>query len=259
MKKKVTAPVEEKKNPHIFIATPMYGGMCTGHYTQSLINLVVVLARQGIGMSYTAMFNESLIQRGRNALTSNFLKNEQCTHLMWIDADIKFNAEDIPKMIEADKDVICGIYPKKEINWPMVDKHLKLGVSVDDIKLYTGSFVVNLANNEMSKTVPVNEPFEIWNGGTGFMLIKKQVFLDLQDKVKSYLNDVIDVAGTFKQERIYEYYPVFIEPESERLLSEDYAFCKVARENGIKIWAAPWVRLGHLGSYLFEGSLIPTP
>ena len=51
------------------------------------------------------MFNESLIQRGRNLLASQFMGGNY-SHLMFIDADIKFNPADILKMIEADKDII---------------------------------------------------------------------------------------------------------------------------------------------------------
>jgi hypothetical protein len=40
------------------------------------------------------------------------------------------------------------------------------------------------------------------------------------------------------------------------LLSEDYHFCRLARMNGIKVYAAPWATLGHMGSYLFEGYLL---
>ncbi|NBW08726.1 MAG: hypothetical protein EBR82_11955 [Caulobacteraceae bacterium] len=243
---------------NIFIATPMYGGQCTGHYTQSLLQTVGILKDADIGMRFCAMFNESLVQRARNALTLQFLKSE-ATHLMFIDADIHFNPHDIVKMVEADKEIICGIYPKKEINWPMVERAVQNGVPADQLKHYTGSFVVNLADQTSSVTVPINEPVEIWNGGTGFMLIKREVFQNLEEKVNSYVNDVIDVSGTMKRDRIYEYFPVFIEKQSERLLSEDYAFCKIARENGIKVWAAPWARLGHMGSYLFEGGLLPAP
>jgi len=258
-KKKKSEPVVEQKRPHLFVATPMYGGQCTGFYTQSLLQFAIRCKDAGVEMSYCAMFNESLVQRARNGLAHKFMQRDDCTHLMWIDADIWFRPDDILQMISADKDVICGIYPKKEINWYAVDKYLKEGVPVDQIKNYTGSFVVNLKDGETSKTVPVNEPFEIANGGTGFMLVKKEVFLSLQDKVKSYVNDVMDARNGHAPERIYEYFPVFIEPESERLLSEDYAFCKICRENGIRIWAAPWAKLGHLGSYLFEGNLIPSP
>ena len=107
--------------------------------------------------------------------------------------------------------------------------------------------------------VKVDKPVEIWAGGTGFMLIKREVFEDLKDKVSSYKNDVTILAGDLGQEPIIEYFACSIEPETERLLSEDYHFCRVARLNGHKIYAAPWVRLGHFGTYLFEGGLLPAP
>jgi hypothetical protein len=201
------------------------------------------------------MFNESLVQRARNALTLQFLKSE-ATHLMFIDADIHFNPHDIVKMVEADKEIICGIYPKKEINWPMVERAVKNGVPADQLKHYTGSFVVNLADQTSSVTVPINEPVEIWNGGTGFMLIKKEVLVKMKENLPSYVNDVKVLSGEVT-DRITEYFACAIEPGVERLLSEDYYFCWKAREHGISIWAAPWVHLGHFGSYLFEGGLLP--
>jgi hypothetical protein len=236
----------------------MYGGQCVGYYTQSMIALPNALQVNNIDMSYTAMFNESLVQRARNALAHGFMKREQYTHLMFIDADIRFNPNDVASMIKADKDIICGIYPKKEISWEGVYKAVKEGVPVEKLKHYTGSMVVNLVGYSGSVTVPVDKPVEIWNGGTGFMLIKRNVFETMKDTVKSYLNDVRDLGQSLGQDRIYEYFPVFID-EDERLLSEDYAFCRLARDAGFKVYAAPWVSLGHFGTYLFEGGLIPAP
>jgi len=254
--KKTTKP---KQQPHIFVATPMYGGMCTGFYTQSLMPMQRTLEEQGIKSSYSFMFNESLIQRARNALVNVFMQHDEFTHLMFIDADIKFNVSDIVHMHNANVDVICGIYPKKEINWLGVEKAVQNGVPPDDLKKYTGSLVVNLVNYSGQVTVPVDKPVEIWNGGTGFMLIKKTVFKKLKKHVQSYLNDVGDTSGTLKRNLIHEYFPVMIEPETGRLLSEDYAFCYLCRKHGIKIHAAPWANLGHMGSYLFEGGLLPAP
>ena len=251
-------PMTEEKKPHIFVATPMYGGMCCGYFTNSLIAMTNVMKQCGWDMSFSSMFNESLIQRGRNALVHQFLKTP-CTHLMFIDADIKFDPAHIPPMVHADVDIICGIYPKKEINWHGVEKAVKEGVEVDKLATRTGSLVVNLVDYTGSVTVPENKPVEIWNGGTGFMLIKREVLEGLKDKVSSYVNDVTVINGTMGADRIVEYFACSIEPETERLLSEDYHFCYVARKNGYKVWAAPWVRLGHLGSYLFEGGLLPAP
>lgn len=231
--------------------------MTTALYTQSLLQCVNTLPANGISMTYTTVLNESLIQRARNLLAHKFMQSD-CTHLMFIDADIRFDAHDIVKMVQADKEVICGIYPKKEINWAGVAKAAQDGVGIGDLKNHTGSFVVNLVDYSGSVTVPVNEPFRIWNGGTGFMLIKREVFSKLQGVVHTYNNDVLDLAGQFSPELMHEYFPVFVD-EDKRLLSEDYAFCKLCRTIGIDIWGAPWVRLGHFGSYLFEGGFAAAP
>jgi hypothetical protein len=251
--------VQPKKKGNIFVAVPMYGGMCTGYFTQSMLTLGPVLNQNGYDMAFSAMFNESLIQRGRNALAHGFMKRPECTHLMFIDADIKFNPQDIIKMIEADKDIICGIYPKKEINWVEVEKAVKEGVPSDKLKTRTASVVVNLKDYAGSVTVPVNEPVEIFNGGTGFMLIKRNTFEVMKSVVNSYNNDVLFLDGGISNDRITEYFSCAIEPGTERLLSEDYFFCWKAREAGLKVWAAPWAQLGHFGSYLFEGGLTPAP
>lgn len=244
---------------HIFVATPMYGGQCTGFFTQSCVQLPTLAKEKGIDVSFSFLFNESLIQRGRNLLTHQFM-NSTATHLMFIDADIRFNPHDIFSMLDADQDIICGLYPKKEINWYSVHQAAAQGVPFNQLTHYTGSMVVNLigTSNE-PMTVPVNQPCEIAAGGTGFMLIKRHVMEGLKDKVPTYKNDVSSADGTLKQDRIHEFFPVFIDKEEDRLLSEDYAFCKLARNNGYKVHGAPWVRLGHFGSYLFEGGPIPAP
>ena len=243
----------------VFVATPMYGGMCAGYYVQSVMQMQNIFSQQGIETQYSFMFNESLITRARNALTATFLKTD-CTHLMFIDADIKFDPNAILAMLEVDKDIICGIYPKKEINWESVKQAMDAGVPNDRLKHHTGSFVVNLVDYQGEVTVPVNQPVEIFNGGTGFMLIKREVFEQLADKVPSYSNDVGDLSGQMKQaEKIYEYFATSIEPETNRLLSEDYHFCRLWRQAGGKVYAAPWAQLSHIGTYAFEGQLVGAP
>lgn len=243
----------------IFVATPMYGGQCFGWYTSGMLGLQTVFAQSQIQMTYSTMYNESLIPRARNALTCAFLKSD-CTHLLFIDADIKFEPIDVPPMIAANKEIICGIYPKKEINFESVARAVQAGAPPQALKHYTGAWVINLLNYADNVTVPAGEPLEINNGGTGFMLIKREVFEKLMPTSEVYLNDVHDQAGTIgAKEEIYKFFDTPIEPETRRLLSEDYAFCYNWRKLGGKVWAAPWVRLGHAGTYLYEGMLIGMP
>ena len=239
----------------LFIATPMYGGMCTGYYAQALINLAREIKCEII---YSFMFNESLIPRARNALAHGFLKTD-ATHMMFIDADINFRPADIALMIEADKEIICGIYPKKEINWNSIKNAFDNKVPLDQMKLHTGSFVVNLVDYKPEVTVPIHQPVEIWAGGTGFMPIKREVYEKLADKVPAYTNDVHDLGGTLKIEEIKEFFATSIEDGTNRLLSEDYHFCNIWRKAGGTVWAAPWAKLAHIGTYAFEGQLLQSP
>jgi hypothetical protein len=240
----------------LFVATPMYGGMCHGQYTLGMIQMVGVFSRAQTPFQFAYMMNESLITRARNSLAHDFLGTD-CTHLMFIDADIGFEPTDILGMIAADKDIICGMYPKKEINWLDVEKAVKAGVPAQDLHKHTGAFVVNAVNDAKNVEGFINAPIEISNGGTGFMLIKRRVFERLMGKVPTYNSDMYLAVDTEQKPKvIHEFFTTSIDKTSgNRLLSEDYHFCKIARKNRFKVWAAPWAKLAHCGSYNFDGQL----
>ena len=75
MSQEIQLNIEEMRKMIIFIATPMYGGMCNGIYTKSLVETVSQLQNQGIPSQLYYLFNESLITRGRNYCVHNFLKS----------------------------------------------------------------------------------------------------------------------------------------------------------------------------------------
>ena len=104
-------PVEQKR-PSVMIATPMYGGMCTGAYVQGLLFTMRKMAEVGVKTAWCQITNESLITRARNELARIFLESEY-DYLMFIDADIGFDGDAVLQLMDADKDVACGIYPKK--------------------------------------------------------------------------------------------------------------------------------------------------
>lgn len=241
--------------PKIFIATPMYGGLCSGLYTMGMISVSNVLNGAGVPFSYNHLMNESLITRARNLLAHNFLSTS-FTHLMFIDADIGFHANDIVSMLAANKDIICGIYPKKEINWPLIETAVKKGVPTPYLEKFSGSFVVNLADSAREQSFDPTTPLKIDNGGTGFMLIRREVFEVLSEYVPRYTHDMQRPGEAEDQpRRISEFFATSIDEKSNRLLSEDYHFCKLARERGFTIWAAPWTQLVHCGTYVFNGAI----
>src|SRR5271154_7183293 len=168
------------RRPTVYIATPMYGGMAAGIYTVSMVQLPAIFLRNGVDSVYAYSRNECLIPNARNVLADQFLESE-ATHLMWIDADIGFNPIDIVSMVIADQDIICGIYPKKAIDWRRVAQAVEDGVPPEELGSHVGSFVVKLtdgaAESDSADDLANSDGLvEIAAGGTGFMLIKRGVF-----------------------------------------------------------------------------------
>ena len=233
-------------NLHLVIGTPMYGGMCTSEYTQSLLNLSESANKSDVKLTTIFLGNESLIQRGRNTIAHHFMNLPDATHLLFIDADIKFRTQDIVRMIQADKSLIVGPVALKGYDWEEIRQAAVNGE--DDIGRTGGVFNINkLPGIDM---VDENTPFEIEHGGNAFMMIRRDVFETLKPHTPIYTNGGRSLPDDVE---IYDYFRVEINKDTNHLLSEDYFLCHSYRQLGGKVWCAPWVETGHFGSHLFNG------
>jgi hypothetical protein len=246
--------VSIRKNPTVMIATPMYGGMCTGQFMAGVIQTINTLQTAGIQTYFVQLGNESLITRARNELTRIFLEHN-LEYLMFIDSDIGFNGEAVLSLIKADKDIACGIYPKKEVDWVAVERAAKEGKT--NLQDYSGSFALNFdATIGQELNADATGCVEVRHGATGFMLIKRHVFEQLADKVPTYRPSTIkDANGNYLKPETKEFFATSID-ESGCLLSEDYHFCEIWRKHGGKIHANPSIKLGHVGTYIYSGDII---
>ena len=82
----------DKARPTLMIATPMYGGMCTGQFMVGVLQTINKMQSIGVQTYFVQMGNESLITRARNELTRIFLE-KNFDYLMFIDADIGFDGQ----------------------------------------------------------------------------------------------------------------------------------------------------------------------
>lgn len=224
----------------IFIATPMYGGMCTGKYSESLLNTVMALTNKDWHVEYGTLYNESLITKARNTLTKKFLESE-CEYLFFIDADQSFQAGDVIKMLEEKKDIIGGIIPLKTINWDLVKQAVSAGIK--DLEYFTGKFNIQFVEGSIGKK---EESFQVEHVGTGMLLIHRSVFEKLKPFVKEY---------TFENEEYINYWFTDIN-EKYGLLGEDYNFCELCKKINVPVYAAGYVNVSHIGTYEFKGKYL---
>ena len=254
--------LESLRAKKLFIATPMYGGQCAGMYTRSTNDLSMAAARYGIGIQYYFLFNESLITRARNYCVDEFLRSD-CTHMMFIDSDIGFNHQDVFTLMhfcseESGMDIVTGPYPKKNISWEKVHKATKMGFGDKnpfELENFVGDYVFNVA--EGVTEFRVDEPVQIREGGTGFMIIHRKVFEKYAEAYPElrYLPDHGRTANFDGSREITAFFDCIIDPASKRYLSEDYMFCHNVRKLGMTVYMCPWIELKHVGSYVFGGSM----
>lgn len=188
----IQVPIAELQKYKIMLATPMYGGQCLGMYSRSIADLTSICTHYKIGLQMYYLFNESLITRARNYCSDEFMRSD-CTHLMFIDADIGFNANDIIALLaiqisDPNKyDVITAAYPKKCISWEKIKMAVDKGFADQDpntLEKFVGDYVFNPRAN--TTQIPLNEPVEVLESGTGFMMISKQTFEKYKEFYKEY-------------------------------------------------------------------------
>lgn len=222
--------LEKLQKVHIHFATPCYGGTITEQCFNSYMRFSLLAMKNGINFSLDTMVNESLIPRGRNNLVAKFLANEKATHLMWVDADIRWDPASVLRMVLYEGGVVCGLYPMKGIPIRYVLNALPGGRRVGPL-------------------------LEVSTSGTGFMLIKREVIENLikampETKYKDSLN-----LGAQFEPYMYALFDTMID-ENGYYLSEDWTFCKRVREKlKVPIWVDTEIKLDHAGTYNFQGNV----
>lgn len=251
-------PDEALKSMRVLFATPCYISAVSMNYVTSIFDLANHSRNFGLDCALH-MHSESLITRGRNMIVMKFLADESYTHLFFIDSDIVFTPQSICRILLADRDVAAAVYPIKRLNWPR--EGMPPNKTLEDLHMDYGDYAFNPTHdavNRLSRYVDEDGFVEVAEAPTGFMCIKRGVFSKLM-KAYPKLNYTPDGPPGHPLAHLHwRFFDCMVDPDSGRYLSEDYAFCRLWRDIGGKIWVDVDCRLGHLGQHLYEGNLFET-
>ena len=203
----------------IFVAIPTYDGRLSIKLAYTLAALMPMAMKHGISVKLGHVSGCSIITMARNMLVDQFLQSN-CTELLFIDADVIPQPEDILRLVaqSGDKDVTAGMYPRRA-----KDKKFFLDFFQDELGDIQFDGALMRANRV----------------GTGFMLIQRHVIETLADKAEKYLGQdgVGQVANVFEFSML-----------DGKFVGEDYTFCDKARAEGFKVWVDVEISLPHMGT-----------
>jgi hypothetical protein len=236
--------------PMLFIATPCFGGLVSQLYMQSILGLVQYAGAAGFDATLALLGHDSLITRSRNTLLAQFRATPHATHILFVDADIGFEAEQVGHMLRFDEDFVAGVYPLKVIDWsPAAIARAGAAESFETAPFhYVGALCAGRALERRGRFAT-----GIYCGG-GFMLLRRSV---ISRMIEAYPRTRYRAAHAYTNAAEGEAHALFdcmIDKETEAYVSEDFGFCQRWRNIGGRIWLDTEGRLTHAGSYSFRGS-----
>ena len=182
----------------------------------------------------------NLINQARNR-SAHYALNNGFDKILFIDADISWQAKDVWNLLQSDKKVVGGTYPLK--TFP-----IKLNFVPPQNLYTTETFDPNefIQNHSDPKTGEA----EVFMLPTGFMMIDCSIFRELEPVVEKYHH-----RDQMKREIESEsmFFPFKIAPDGF-LYTEDWGFCDEVHKLGHKIYWNTRVIVDHVGRHTFSAT-----
>jgi hypothetical protein len=219
----------------LFTATPCYGDLKV-YYKSSIGALENQLRARGIPMREYYQVGNSNVGLARAVCCQQFLQSD-FTHLLFIDSDIEFKWEDVVRMLATGVEVVGATYPKKRIRWAEVIAAAKrgefdalegAGVELTHIPLEGGERRAHLK--------------EVAGLPGGFLMIERSALVKIQEQRPDIVFELVPGG-----EKIADFFPMMRVDGGYR--GEDYGFCDLCRQAGIKLWMDCAIQVIHHGNY----------
>lgn len=207
------------------------GGIVSEKTTLGLFNLGKAFVRNDIPHGLLTLTNSSLITQARSKIANFFINNTEHEYLFFLDSDIGFNPKDVLKLLSHQVPIVSGAYPMKTI---------------------PERYCVDIVQPEQRH----GDLVRINGNGMGFVLIHRQVFLDIakQNPGLKYIPSDYHSDTLHTSAELNNSYHYFAEHQTQNgFMSEDKSFFHRAQQIGYNIWLDPTIKLSHTGYHIYQG------
>lgn len=167
---------------------------------------------EGVTVDFESFYGYNIAQI-RN-LIFNFADKNNYDYVLNVDSDMVLPQDTLSKLLEADKDIVTGVYRQRNLDYNVAEIYVDLPNGGTD----------NINSDFLYKQEDI---FEVAGAGFGCILVSMKVIRDM-DYPHFVYKDTIDFEHT---------------------VSEDTYFCEKARSMGYSINCIPTLQCGHIGSF----------
>jgi hypothetical protein len=236
----------------ILLATPAYGDMFYTPYVSSVIRLQRLLARDKHELIFAAISYADIVE-SRNFLLTHWYDKTDASHLLFVDADMGYEARLIADMIMLKKPLVGVVAPKRQVDLNRLAGLVAGGESAERAIARSHSFLVRPVARAGKPRI-VNGFMEVEGCGAGIMLIErgmvKTMLANLPELNDTGAKKTSPIAANLDR-LIRAFDPVTVKGAR---LSEDYSFCHRWRTGcGGEVWANISHPVTHVGLHRYSG------
>ena len=235
----------------VLIATPTAEGKVTTAFAQTLLAAVSAFAKAGFQYRQ-AFFDGADVAMARNAFANVFLADETCTHLLFIDSDMAVDADVFARLIGWGKPIAGPICAERSLDLDRFAEEIRKGASRERATALASNFTVIVAPGQIEVT---NGFCKVEGLGFGCVLIEGAVFAALIERGLAPKTPAGKLARHGLGPEIHDFFSEMAGTGGERV-SEDFSFCRRARDAGFDIWGYGAASIGHIGPFAYGASFI---
>tara|TARA_B100000287_G_C20324319_1_gene659116 strand:- start:19 stop:660 length:642 start_codon:yes stop_codon:yes gene_type:complete len=197
----------------------------SNHFLLSWTKLIKYIESKKIEWEMACVYTP-IVYKVREKCVSYAFKQDY-DYIMWIDSDMVFKPSDFEKLLNHNKDIVSGLYMKKNSS-DIYD------IPTSSVATGMDGKILNVFQNYQQNLV------KVFANGMGWMLVKKGVFESI--KKPFCPSDLHEISEPFQKYLFHN--------GERRLLGEDYTFQLKALEQGYDSYVDTSLVVGHEKSFI---------
>ncbi|CAG9189069.1 conserved hypothetical protein [Paraburkholderia tropica] len=246
------APTATAAPVNVLIALPTYDNSVHLDFAMALARLMETFKSTGVRFEYIHTASSHII-RARNFFANYFLSHPEFTHILFLDTDMDFSRDAIPRLLAGNKPVAGIACPYRFFDRNKTITADDVGLSLAEWQEKTVEYNTAILADAQGNGSVANGWAEVSHIGTGIFLVRRDA-IDAIAPLTQLYRPPAQYAPYLPDGRFHAFFDTV--GEKGVYLSEDLSFCRRVREAGLSVWALIDEKIVHHGASAISGTYL---